>query len=240
MRNNKFNTILLTLFFLVSLSGCKNNQSVTPQGQLENKNNTSIRESKQQAQTKTEPPSSQQPPAPKTEPKEAPKEAPKPAPKKESPKKITEESRVLASFNTIILDSESNRVSNIRLAAQKINGYILKPGETFSFNEVVGKRNYENGYKKSRILVNGKGDEGVGGGICQLSSTLYNAAEKSGLEIIERHSHSGEVSYVPRGRDAAVSYGYKDLKFKNINSYPVKLSVSVKNGKVYASISKVK
>lgn len=163
----------------------------------------------------------------------------KSVPKQESVKKQTVENKVLASFNTEILDSDPNRVNNIRLASKKINGFILKPGETFSFNEVVGKRESKAGYKSAKVLVNGESSEDVGGGICQLSSTIYNSALKLGMEITERHAHSGDVCYVPKGKDAAVSYGYKDLKVKNTKDYSVKFVVSVRNGRVYVSMLKV-
>lgn len=147
---------------------------------------------------------------------------------------------IVSSFSTKILDYDENRIYNIKLASQKLNKCVLKPGEVFSFNEIVGKREYGNGYKKAAVIVNGEHNEDVGGGVCQLSSTLYNVARKLNLEIIERHSHSGNVNYVKLGQDAAVSYGYMDLKFKNTMEYSVTFRTSVENGRVSVSILKVK
>jgi vancomycin resistance protein YoaR len=102
----------------------------------------------------------------------------------------------------------------------------------------MGKRTIQNGFKPALIIINGKYEEGLGGGVCQLSSTLYNAADKAGLKIVERHAHTKQVAYVPRGRDAAISYGHMDLKFKNTKDFPIVIKVQVKNGKVYTSIYK--
>lgn len=157
---------------------------------------------------------------------------------KQIPKKETE-SKILSSFNTEILDSDPDRINNMRLASKKINGIILKPGEVFSFNEIVGKRDVKKGYKNAKVLINGEATEDVGGGICQVSSTVYNSASKLGMEIIERHDHSKDVGYIQKGRDAAVSYGGKDLKFRNNKNYSVKVAVSIRNGRVYVSLSKV-
>lgn len=237
MRNKKFNIILLIFFFTTFiLVSCKTAKTPTTQEELNSKGNNST--TSQSIDTKEQ--AKSEPPATKPAPKEVKKEVPKPAPKKVPVKKQTSDNSVLAGFSTTLLDSDKDRVDNIITASQKINGYVLNSGEVFSFNNVVGKRDVDTGYKNSKILVNGQRSEGVGGGICQLSSTIYNAAKKLGLEIIERHSHSGEVHYVQRGQDAAVSYGYKDLKFKNNKSYPIKFATSIKNGKVYVSIFKAK
>jgi hypothetical protein len=155
-----------------------------------------------------------------------------------SPKVIVKD-KVVARFCTKLLDTDKDRIYNIYRSSKKINNYILKPDEVFSFNQIVGRREYKKGYKKAKILVNGEGDEGIGGGICQLSSTIYNAAEKLGLKIIERHSHSGNVYYVPMGHDAAVNYGYKDLKFRNTKEYSIKFKIRMTKRKLYVSILKV-
>lgn len=111
--------------------------------------------------------------------------------------------------------SKSNRLDNIRLSLEMINGTCLEPGETFSFNEVVGERTTERGFKMATAYSSGKVTEEVGGGICQVSTTLFNAVVKADLEIDERHAHSLTVSYVDLGKDAAVDWGNKDLKFTN-------------------------
>lgn len=157
---------------------------------------------------------------------------------KKTVKKETNKDEVIASFSTKIIDYDEDRIYNIRLASQTINSCVLSPGEVFSFNKIVGKREYGKGYKKAAVLVKGKHSEDVGGGICQLSSTIYNAALKLNLEVIERHTHSGDVHYIPQGQDAAVSYGYQDLKFKNTRSYSIKFKVSVENGKTSVLILK--
>lgn len=218
--------IISTLSLCIFLfTACKISKPVPQQGET-SKSNPPAKENRNSSQQSKEDSN------PKVEPE-------KPTPKQEPAKKQTDENKVLASFNTEILDSDPSRVNNIRLASKKINGVILKPGEIFSFNDIVGKRESKTGYKSAKILVNGESSEDVGGGICQLSSTIYNTALKLGMEITERHAHSGDVCYVPKGKDAAVSYGYKDLKFKNTKDYPIKFIVSVRNGKVYVSMLKV-
>ncbi len=115
----------------------------------------------------------------------------------------------------------SSRVQNIMLATSAINGYMLDVGETFSFNRVVGKRTESRGYKMAKIIVGGEFVEGIGGGVCQASTTLYNSALVSGLEIVEAHRHSLLVSYVEPSFDAMVNETICDLKFKNTTSMPV-------------------
>ena len=122
---------------------------------------------------------------------------------------------MITSAVTDASSSYSNRLSNIKLAIDLINGTCLKPGETFSFNEVVGERTSERGFKSAAAYSSGSVINEVGGGICQVSTTLFNAAVKADMEIVERSSHSMTVSYVDRGKDAAVDWGNKDLKFKN-------------------------
>ena len=111
--------------------------------------------------------------------------------------------------------SSSNRLSNIKTAVGIINGYCLKNGETFSFNEVVGERTRDRGFKKAPAYSGGEVTEEVGGGICQVSTTLFNAAVKADMDIVERHNHSLTVSYVDKGKDAAVDWKSQDLKFTN-------------------------
>jgi vancomycin resistance protein YoaR len=108
-----------------------------------------------------------------------------------------------------------DRTENVRLSSKELDGLLIKPGEVISFNETVGPRLMERGYRKAKIIINGKFEYGLGGGVCQVSSTLYNLLLLSGLEITERHSHSVRINYVPLGRDATVVYGKKDLVFLN-------------------------
>lgn len=137
----------------------------------------------------------------------------------------------ISKFSTPILDKHWARVNNIEIAAGRINYKKLWPGEEFSFNRTVGKRTEAKGYEEAPIIVKTedgyKKGYGTGGGICQLASTLYNAANKAGMEITERHIHSKYVGYVPRGKDATVSYGTVDFKFKNNRKYPVMIRTYV-------------
>ncbi|MCX7708223.1 MAG: VanW family protein [Clostridia bacterium] len=139
----------------------------------------------------------------------------------------------IASYSTPIVDRQEARMNNIELAAGKVNYKILMPGEEFSFNNTVGRRTEAKGYEEAPIIIKTEdGYEkgyGIGGGICQLATTIYNAAEKGNLEITERHLHSKKVGYVPKGKDATVSYGSVDLKFRNNRSHPVMIRTYVGN-----------
>lgn len=121
----------------------------------------------------------------------------------------------MAEYSTKFNKTLKERTQNIRLAAEKINGYIIAPDEVFSFNDAVGERTGEKGYKAAPIFFRNETVPGIGGGVCQLSSTIYNVALIADMGIIERSNHSLPVSYVPLGRDATVSYNQIDLKFKN-------------------------
>lgn len=145
--------------------------------------------------------------------------------------------QTLSKYTTIYDAGNTNRASNIALAAKTINGTILLPGETFSYNGTLGNTTKEKGYKEGGAYVGGKVVQAYGGGICQVSTTLYNAVLYANLEIVERYNHSYAVSYVPAGRDATVSYGGKDFKFKNIRNYPIKIVANAKNGVVSVSIA---
>lgn len=118
--------------------------------------------------------------------------------------------------------NNANRAFNIALAVKKISGKIIAPGETFSFNQVVGARTEAEGYKIAHVYSDGQVVDDVGGGICQVSSTLYNAA-LSDMSTVERTNHMFTVGYIPLGQDAAVAYDYVDMKFKNTSGYPIKI-----------------
>ena len=137
---------------------------------------------------------------------------------------------LLSTFSTKYPVSNRNRTTNLILAANKINGTVLMPGETFSYNKVVGARTIAAGYKEAAIYVKGEVVDGLGGGICQVTSTLYNAAVYANLEIIQRTNHQFVPSYVTASRDATVVYGSIDFQFKNNRNYPIKLICSVSNG----------
>ena len=141
----------------------------------------------------------------------------------------------LATANSEYDVNNKNRVNNLELAAKKLDGYILAPGEIFSYNKVVGARTIAEGYKEAPIYVGGKVDLGLGGGICQVSSMLYKASLDCNLKIIERTNHQFLPSYAEPGRDATVVYGSIDYKFQNNRTYPIKISVIVNAGVVYVT-----
>lgn len=122
------------------------------------------------------------------------------------------------------------RGENIRLSTETMNNVVILPGETVSFNTITGPKTKARGYKTATVIVNGKYTDGIGGGVCQTSSTLFNASLLANLEITERHNHGLRSSYVPAGRDATVSDGYLDLKLKNPYDFPVKIRASVSGG----------
>lgn len=136
---------------------------------------------------------------------------------------------LLGSFSTNYV-SNPDRTTNLRLAANKINGTVLTPGQVFSYNSVVGERTIAAGYKNAAIYQNGEVVDGLGGGICQISSTLYNAALFANLQMVELYNHQFVPSYVTAGRDATVVYGVKDFKFKNSRKYAIKITCSVSGG----------
>lgn len=140
--------------------------------------------------------------------------------------------KVIGSYRTTFNGKNINRTTNIRLAAQAIDKLILMPGEVFSFNQVVGKRTPEKGYQSAPIIVKGEYSEGIGGGICQVSTTLYNSVNEAGLKIVSRYSHSKEVTYVPPGQDATVSWGGPDFQFQNTLQEPILLRVKVNSNSI--------
>lgn len=146
----------------------------------------------------------------------------------------------LSTFTTRYDVSDVDRTTNLRLACQKINGTVLLAGETFSYNDVVGARTVAAGYKNAKIYEAGQVVDGLGGGICQISSTLYNAALQANLEIVERRNHQFVTSYVPAGRDATVVYGSTDFKFKNTRKYPIRIVATANAGIATVSIYGIK
>lgn len=139
---------------------------------------------------------------------------------------------LLGRYTTYFDQTNINRASNIRLAAELLNGVIIQGGETLSFNKTVGARLPERGFLKAKIIENGEYTEGVGGGVCQVSTTLYNAALLSGMAVTEFHPHSLAVGYVEPSRDAMVSGSACDLKFRNPSKYPVYLRSHTAEGSV--------
>jgi len=136
----------------------------------------------------------------------------------------------ISSFSTAIKDNEQGRLTNISLTCSALNNTIVKKGETFSFNNVVGKPTVQRGYQEASIIIDHKTERGIGGGNCQVSSTLYNAVLNiPNLAIIERHEHGKDVTYVPEGKDAAVSFGSLDFKFRNDTQNDIKIEAASNN-----------
>ncbi|MDQ0155494.1 VanW family protein [Robertmurraya andreesenii] len=143
---------------------------------------------------------------------------------------------VVASYTTYFDSGVTGRAKNIEISASAINNVILGVGDHFSFNEVVGPRDQANGYQKAMEIVNKELVEGIGGGVCQTSSTLFNAIDQVGVEYLEWHHHSLSIGYVPAGRDATVSYGGLDFRFKNKKEVPLLIKAYVKGGSLTVEI----
>ncbi len=156
------------------------------------------------------------------------KEAPKAIPDDEL-NKITD---VVSEFSTKFPAHQTSRNTNIRLAAGKLNGSILMPGQQLSFNDTVGRRTSKGGFREAPVLKNGKHDHDIGGGICQVSTTMYNAVLLADLQIVRRNNHSIPSVYVPIGRDATVDWGNLDLIVANPTDAPIAISSSYQNGKI--------
>ena len=139
-------------------------------------------------------------------------------------------------YTSYFRTTNKERSHNISLAVEAINNHVVFPGETFSFNEVVGKRTSEKGYLPAPVIVRGELSEGIGGGICQVSSTLFNAVDSVGVQIMERYSHSRSVPYVPPGRDATVSWYGPDFTFKNKYNQPILIRAKTYGGSLHIMI----
>ncbi len=143
---------------------------------------------------------------------------------------------VLGSYSTPFNPGQVNRSHNLRLAMSRINNTVLLPGEEFSLNETVGPRSVETGYRVAPIFRNNEIVPGIGGGVCQVSTTTYNAALLANMEMIERRPHSRPVAYCPSGRDATVVYGQTDMRFKNSLKHPVLILGGVKGNRLWVKI----
>jgi len=144
--------------------------------------------------------------------------------------------KVLGECTSKFTAKPKSRNENIRLASKSLKGVVVQPGEVFSYNDTIGPTNKANGYQRAQIFVAGKKSYGYGGGVCQVSSTLFGAAESAGMEIVERHKHSLPVTYVPKGKDAATSHGSKDFRFKNTLPHPVTIEAGVSETSVTIKI----
>ncbi|MGN7311167.1 VanW family protein [Alkalicoccobacillus gibsonii] len=142
----------------------------------------------------------------------------------------------VASFRTYFDSSVEGRTKNIQISADAINQYVLGPGDQFSFNKVVGERTKERGYEEALEIVNKEFVLGIGGGICQTSSTLFNAIDAAGLEVVHRYTHSRDVGYVASGRDATVSWGGPDFVFENSLDHPVMIKAEVNQGELVVNV----
>ncbi len=147
---------------------------------------------------------------------------------------------LLSSYTTRYDAGNTNRSTNLATACRKINNYVLQPGEVFSYNKTLGKRTVQNGFREAHIFTSSGVEDGMGGGICQISSTLYNSVILANLGIEERHNHMYDPEYVDQGRDATVSYGSLDFKFKNTRKYPIKISAYISGGVATVSIYGIK
>ena len=149
-------------------------------------------------------------------------------------------SNIVGTYSTKLTDKTEGRVHNIKLAISKLDGTKVEAGQIFSFNDTIGPREEKDGYKEA-IIFDGHGNKtkGFGGGVCQVTTTLYNAALNAGLEIEERHEHSREVPYIEKGADATVSfYGNEDLKFKNTKDYTITIRAEATDDNIVVNIER--
>ena len=146
----------------------------------------------------------------------------------------------IATFSTKIYNKDEERQNNIGITCRTLSTKQVKPGEIFSFCDTIGKSTSAKGYQEADIYVDGKKEKGLGGGNCQVSTTLYNAVLKvPELEVLERHKHSGHVPYIQEGRDAAVSYGAYDFKFKNNSNNVIKIVMENTADNITAKLIKI-
>lgn len=144
---------------------------------------------------------------------------------------------ILSQYSTSLQDRTPEQWHNIRQAAQALDGTYIEPGESFSFNRVVGPRTLIRGYRSAPAFMIVTTVESVGGGICQLSSSLYNAALSAGLTLQERHPHYTTIASVPPGRDATVWYDQLDLKLKNPYPWPVQIQAQIQGQRLIVAIA---
>ncbi|MCP1124354.1 VanW family protein [Bacillus sp. 3103sda1] len=156
------------------------------------------------------------------------------------PEDATGNGAVLGRYETNLGGSTGGRIENIRLSASTVNGVVLGKGDRFSFNALIGDTTPDKGYQLGKEIIDGKLVDGYGGGVCQTSSTLFNAADQAGLTMVERSTHSKQVGYVPKGRDATIAYPYLDLVFENPNDTPVKLVMYIEGQKLIAEVRAVR
>lgn len=145
-------------------------------------------------------------------------------------------SHKLSTYETVYQSSNKTRTVNIQNAVKRLNNVVIPDGETFSFNQVVGKRTVLAGYEEAKVVQGDEFVDGLGGGICQVSSTIFQAALRANLDITVRACHSLEISYVPLGGDATVQWNSQDFQFKNNSGSDIRLKVNAENGRLVCSI----
>lgn len=133
----------------------------------------------------------------------------------------------VATYSTVFNTADVNRSENLAVAARAVNGTLLMPGEKFSLNKTLGPRIIENGYKEAPVIVGNKLVPDIGGGVCQVATTLYNAVLRADIKIDERYHHTFPVGYVPAGQDATISGDLLDLKFENSSQYPLYIEANI-------------
>lgn len=143
---------------------------------------------------------------------------------------------VIGEFTTSFKGSSKGRIENIKLSANAISNKLILPGEELSYNNLTGPRSAQSGYQEANVIIGGELTPGLGGGVCQTSTTMYNALLLSDITILERHPHSIPANYVPYGQDAAVAYGYLDLKFRNDFDFPIYTYAKVVGDNLYIYI----
>lgn len=143
---------------------------------------------------------------------------------------------LLASYTTYFKTTQAGRNTNIELSAKTLHNVIVGSGDIFSFNTMVGPRTKDRGYQPAPEIISGEVVMGIGGGICQTSSTLFNAVDQLPIDILERHHHSLNIGYVPEGRDATVSYGSLDFRFQNTSGVPFLIQTFYRNGSITVAI----
>ena len=153
---------------------------------------------------------------------------------------VSKKETEIATFSTKIHNKDPKRQNNLTITCNTLNSKEINAGETFSFCDIVGKATIEKGYQEADIFVNGEKKQGLGGGNCQVSTTLYNAVlQVPELEVLERHQHSAHVPYIKDGQDAAVSYGAYDFKFKNNTENTLKIEMENTENNITAKILKI-
>ncbi len=154
---------------------------------------------------------------------------------------IGDDCEIIDAYRTVFFSSTKNRKYNIALVASIIDGKVIKSGYSFSYNKTTGPRGEAEGYKLATVILNGEYTEDFGGGICQVSSTIYAAVKNDrAIQILSRHAHALEVSYLPIGMDATVSYGGTDFKFRNNHPFSIVINAKVENDAILITISKKK